>query len=209
MKLIFKIDKEYLINHTLFSLHKKKFSSNKYKKDLLEFQKIAKSYESKNTKKSLKFNKIIFQTKKYLNFCKKQWKKNYAKSYSIIKEITGLNLNKSFTIYITHPSLKNGMYLGSNTIGWGHNEDWKNYTTVYLWHEILHAYMPKDKIAHAIIELTTDEELRIKLNGGRYFSIDCHPELKNIKKKLMPEWKEYLKQKSKNIKSFYNGVKNE
>lgn len=232
MKIAFRIDENYLIAHTLSSISSDRFSSNKNKKDIINFQNFAwkKSQEVYSfiignwipetdkkinklpkyltqLKKSSAFKRILLQTKKYLEFCKNQWNKNYIKSYKNIKEITGLKFNDNFTVYITHPSLKNGIYLGNSKIAWGHNEDWKNYTTIYLWHEILHSYMPKDEIAHSLIELVADEELRIKLNKGRYFSIGCHPELKSIKKKLMHLWKKYLKQKDKNIKKFYNKVK--
>jgi len=38
LKLIFKIEKDYLIYHTLKSMRKERFSSEKYMKDILNFQ---------------------------------------------------------------------------------------------------------------------------------------------------------------------------
>ena len=50
---------------------------------------------------------------------------------------------------------------------WGHKEEYENYTTIYLWHEILHTYFDKTDISHAIIQLITDCELQNRLNGKK------------------------------------------
>ena len=119
-----------------------------------------------------------------------------------MKKLTGLKLNKKFTVYITHPSLRNGRYRGNNTIEWGHHENWRNYATIYLWHEILHSYIGYGDKEHAVIELITDEELRIRLNGGKYPPFVGHNYLGNMKKKMLPKWREYLKSDQHNIRDF-------
>jgi hypothetical protein len=43
LNLIFKIDKDYLIYHTLKSIGQKSFSSEKYKKDIIAFQNYSRS----------------------------------------------------------------------------------------------------------------------------------------------------------------------
>ena len=108
---------------------------------------------------------------------------------------------------ITHPKLKNGFAMPRyNTIGWGHSEDWKNYSTVYLCHEIMHLLTKNTKTMHALIQLMTDNELRIRLNKkGRYFTYKkitqatkmppYFKELWQLEKKIYPYWKEYLKDK--------------
>jgi hypothetical protein len=73
-----------------------------------------------------------------------------------------------------------------------------------MWHEILHFYWlkPKDEnLSHAIIELVTDNELRIRLNGGKYPPFVGHSWLEKIRRKIYPYWKKYLnkKLKAKNI----------
>ena len=153
-------------------------------------------------KKSNQYKKILFQTRKYLTFCKNQWNKNNENTNKIIQELTGFKLNKTFTIYITHPSLKNGRYWGNNKISWGHNEDWPNYITIYLWHEILHSYFQNTDLDHALIRFITDEELRIRLNRGKYPPFIGHENLFPLMNKILPFWKEYLKLKKKDIIEF-------
>jgi hypothetical protein len=246
LKLIFKIDKDYLIYHTLKSFGKEEFSSKKYKKDIVSFQNYAwgkdqnlynlligrfefkpKDFKEKKyleifkklkytesylkfLKKSKYFKKIYKQTKNYLNFCEKKWKRNYLKTIKIMNELTGIdfiNENKKFSVYITHPSLKNGRNFQDGTITWGHNEDWPNYTVVYLWHEILHSYFSRNNLDHAIIELLTDNELKIRLNGGKYPPFEGHFHLEELKFKILPYWRKYLKQENKNIFEFRKLIK--
>jgi hypothetical protein len=157
----------------------------------------------KELKISSEFKNILQQTENYLKSCQKQWNKNIGKTSKYIHAITGLVLDKKFTIYISHPSLKNGRYIGKNKIIWGHNEDWKNYTTIYLWHEILHSYFDYSDISHVLIELITDEELRAFLNKEIYPPFIGHSHLQEIKNKILPKWKKYLNSDKKDIKDFY------
>lgn len=145
---------------------------------------------------------IYSQTIRYRNKCKKQWDRNYTRSNRIVHKVTGLNLNKSIIVYVTHPSLKNGQYMGGNRIGWGHNEDWKNYTTIYLWHEILHSYFDMKELDHALISLAIDEELRIRLNGGKYPPFQAHQRLQPLMKRILPYWKKYLVRDEHDILKF-------
>jgi len=156
----------------------------------------------KKLKNSSEFKKISQQTKNYLQLCKKQWHQNFSKTSKYISETTGLKLDKKFIIYITHPSLKNGNYIGDNQIAWGHSEEWANYITVYLWHEVLHSYFDYSDIDHAIIELIADEELRCILNKDKYPPFVGHPHLEKTKKKILPKWKDYLNSKDRDIKKF-------
>ena len=224
MKLNFSINENYLIPHTLASMGANKFSSKKYQKEIVDFQNFAwgkseKIYNLlvgrlspedvfdvenlvkeipdffKNLKKSNEYKKVLLRTQTYLLFCEKQWAKNYLTSSKTISDLTGFKLDKSFTVYITHPSLKNGHYLGNNKICWGHNEDWPNYVTIYLWHEILHSYFNNDDINHALIQFITDNELRIKLGDGKYPPFVGHENLFPLMKKLLPHWGQYLKEK--------------
>lgn len=240
MKLNFVIDKNYLIGHTLSCMGSARFSSDKNKKDIIDFQNYAykkskkyynfltnrlKFFPNELTKKNLrlfteelfdfleklscseKFKKIYSQTEKYLEFCEDQWDENYQETQQIIRDLTGFNLNKKFVIYITHPGLKNGKYMGENKIAWGHNEDWNNYTTVYLWHEILHSYFDSSDLNHALIELIADEELRSQLNDSKYPPFIGHEYLESIKKKLLPRWRKYLKLDKKSILKFRRDIK--
>lgn len=153
-------------------------------------------------KKSVGFGRLLRQAENYLKTCEKQWNTNYKITLTILKELTRFDFIKTFTVFITHPGLKNGCYLGNDKIAWGHHEDWENYTTVYLWHEILHSYFSDTELDHAIISLLTDEELRIGLNRGHYPPFVTHKELFPVMKKLLPLWREYLASKNKNILEF-------
>ena len=167
-------------------------------------RKIAKQLSNflNELKRSRQYGKIHRQTGEYLKFCRNQWNENYPFVSKVIEELTKLKLNKKFTIYVTHPGLKNGSYKGNNTIEWGHNEDWPNYVTTYLWHEILHSYIGHSKKEHAVIELITDEELRTRLNGGKYPPFVGHGYLQKVKEKLLPKWRKYLKSEKQNIREF-------
>lgn len=161
-------------------------------------------------KQSSIYSRLIEETSDYLKFVDQQWKQNEQKALSIIQKLTGLELPKSkITVYLTHPKLKNGLAVDQKTIVWGHSEDFKNYTTVYLCHELMHILTDLDnsKITHAIIELLTDNELRIQLNQkGTYFEYPGHSSLRPLTKMLLPRWKIYLKQEDKNIFSFINEI---
>ena len=238
MKIKFLIDENYLIIHTLSSMRRDRFSSQKHRKDIVDFQDYAwkKSKQCYNLlvgrlspedvlnhsiqdickelpkflnycKSSVQYKKILKQTQKYSQFCKRQWDKNYPTTSEIMKAITGFKFNKTFKVYVTHPSLRNGSYPGDNVIEWGHHEDWPNYATVYLWHEILHSYFGRTDVDHAIIQLITDEELRIRLNGGKYPPFAGHKNLILITKKILPYWKKYLRAGRSDILKFTQEMK--
>jgi hypothetical protein len=153
-------------------------------------------------KQSKEFKKIFNQTEKYLQLSKKQWERNLKKTGQIIEDLTKLKLDKNFTVYITHPSQRNGSNWGNNIVSWGVDEKWKNYATVYLWHEILHSYFDKSDVSHAIIELIADEELRKRLNNSNYPPFEGHKNLNELKNNILPYWKKYLKLEIKDITKF-------
>lgn len=225
MKLSFEIDENYLISNVLSG----RKPALEYKKDIVTFQdeawKISKdsynllrgelfpdSVSEKNLKNLVSFlkkakelnsyKKLLKQTSSYKGLVEKQWNKNLKEASLIIKELTGLDLDKSLTVYITHPAFNRGRYLGNNKIAWSHGEDFPNYSTVYLWHEILHSYLEKNDLTHSIIQLVAENELKTRLNGGKYPPFEGHEDLFPIMKKLLPSWKKYLKSKDKNIVQF-------
>jgi hypothetical protein len=194
------------------------FLENKENKDL--FNKLSKEADSviKLIKNSKEFKKLKKETEEYLYFVENQWNNNKDKVFKILEEIIGSKLpDETISVFITHPKLHNGMFLkNQNAIGWGHEEDWQNYSTVYLAHEIMHYIMEKklgnngrDNISHSIIELATDNELRIRLNKqGKYFEKKGHEHLIKIEKNILSEWKKYLKKDNKKIEDFYKKAKN-
>lgn len=199
-----------LYNVTVGRLHKLRFIDSigiikKKTQDILNKNDELDVYFD-DLKNSKEFKIIKNQTQEYLDICEKQWSDNLERSSEIINELTGFDLNKSFDVFITHPSQKNGKYLGDNRIAWGRTEEYNNYTTIYLWHEILHLYFGKSDLEHAIIELITDNELRSRLNGEEYPPFEGHDFLNNLRKEILPDWRKYLKQDRKNIKTFVDSL---
>lgn len=152
--------------------------------------------------------KLIKETMVYKNFVEKQWRKNENFVFNFIKTDLGLKVPAyTINVFILHPKLSKGRAdSGTKSILWGHSENWKNYATVYLAHEILHILVNKKSkdlsIAHGLIELATDNELRIRLNKGeKYFDFGKLPttaplwaqKKERIKKEILPYWKNYLK----------------
>jgi len=155
------------------------------------------------------FQRLFKETKKYQLFVENQWNKNKIEALETIRKISGLRLpNKTIVILITHPKLKNGVaFPALNIIGWGHPEEWKNYSIIYLCHELMHILVGEefanDKMMHAIIELLIDNELRIRLNKeGKYFEKGIgHPALRKLERKIFPHWRKFLGEKVRNIKT--------
>lgn len=145
-----------------------------------------------------KLDKIRKQTEEYLEVVKAQWQRNYPITSQAIQELTGLDLNKQVTVNVIHPSLNTGRNMGNDTIIWGHHEEWNNYSTVYLWHEILHSYFDSTELSHALIHLVADNELRVRLNEGEPYPLfgshafERHENLVPLMYELLPHWQTYL-----------------
>ena len=219
LRVNFAINNRHLIAHTLSSMG---FSSEDHSEDIVAFQNFAWGVSERcynfvagrltpenffasggafeevdsflsQAQQSREFGKIKRQTEEYLEIVKAQWQRNYPQTSRAIQELTGLDLNKQVTVNVTHPSLLNGQYMGNDTIAWGHHEDWNNYSTVYLWHEILHSYFDYTDLSHSLISLVADNELRVRLNGGEsYPPFGGHDELIPLMEKIFPHWRTYL-----------------
>lgn len=146
--------------------------------------------------KSHEFKKLVNQTNKYKKNVEKEWKTNEFLVLETIQKLSGLPSKQcKIKVYITHPKLPNGKYLGGEIIGWGNKNRWKNYSTVYIAHEIMHilTWPDNSNIMHALIELLCDNELRILLNKrGKYFDKNVgHAYLSKIERAILPYWKIY------------------
>lgn len=159
------------------------------------------------------FKRILKETNIYKKIVENQWDNNKEIVNSFLKEIIRKPLpSLDFKVIISHPSLKEGRSYPTRLIFWGHQEEWKNYSTVYLAHEIIHYIfyhykIPFNKLSHALIELIADNELRATLErgAGHFYKrkLIGNPELLELKKKIFPYWEEYLKDKNIDIVSFY------
>lgn len=164
-------------------------------------------------KKSDQYQKLYQQTEAYLSFCKAQWEKNYRVTHDFLQSITDFDFNRTIDVYITHPGLLNGVYLPRiSVIEWSNrwenqkDERFLNYTTVYLWHEVLHSYFEHMEIAHVLIELITDNEMRVRLNGGIYPPFEGHNELEELRQNILPQWQAYLKSGRRDIIAFLKEI---
>jgi hypothetical protein len=158
----------------------------------------------KEIEKTKEFKRLLAETKKYKNFVENQWKKNEHFVLDYIKNTLGLKIpNYTIKVYIFHPKMPHGKAnFYSKTIAWGHTENWENYSTVYLCHELMHILTSKRSknamLMHAIIELAIDNELRIRLNKkGQYFKENNisvgHESLRTLEKFILPQWRKFLK----------------
>lgn len=155
--------------------------------------------------RSPEFKRLYKETRQHLVFAKNQWEKNEKQVLKLLKEISGLSLpRREITVYITHPKSRNAKTINKNTIAYGRAENWKNYLTVYLCHELLHIitwpshFQPNFDVLHAIIMLI-DDELKFRLNKkGKYLDFKREElnneviKLVNLAKRILPSWKKYL-----------------
>lgn len=163
--------------------------------DVQEFQQIPKFFEFlKNTSE---YKTIQEKTEVHKQECEQTWNASQAISTRIVKELTGYDLSSTFSVSVVHPALGEGRYLGNGEIVWGHDELWKNYAVVYLWHEVLHEYLGYSERRHAVIQLIADNELRRRLGGPEYPPFAGHPDLFPIMDEQLLHWQEYLHQKPK------------
>ena len=163
--------------------------------------------------KTAEFGKLLQNAQEYKRWLENEWLVNKERVVKELKEITRTDLPKGiFTVYVVGNLVHMGRHLGNNRIAWGHKEDWPNYSLVYLSHEYLHEMFTYSKLEHAIIELATDNELRIRLNkSGEYFECNGksvgHTYLRNIEKKFLPDWLNYLTHQEQNIFEFADFLK--
>lgn len=183
---------------------------NKFQKT---FSNIAKNTQKiyKEINKSKEFEKLLKETKKYKNFVENQWKKNEKFVFDYIKNTLGLKIpNYTITVYIFHQNLFRGKTnFSTKSILWGHPEDWKNYSTIYIFHELLHMLIPQNiqikhnPMIHALIEIIADNDFKMRINKkikkNDKYKIG-HPNLKNLRKSLIDKWEIYLKKREKNKK---------
>lgn len=170
--------------------------------------------------KSEIFKKVYLETEAYKNKLEEIWRENnsYLKEY---KNIIRLKKSIEVTVLVLHPSLGVGSYINDNTIEWGSPDFYKNYQFIGLCHELLHVLTEEQFLEtgtedekwllHSLIYLSTDEELRLKLNGGTEYFIPSivetyHPHLIEIAKKLLPVWKKYINEQE-NIIELYERLK--
>jgi hypothetical protein len=150
------------------------------------------------------FKSLLADTEEYMKWIEDKWEKGKEQVETELKSILRMELSsEEATVFVVDSSVGVGQYFGNRNIVWGHTEDWQNYSLVYLAHEYLHTFIPNGNVSHAVIELTTDNELRIRLNKeGEYFDIDTRDWLLGLEKKILPAWNVYLESGDNDILEF-------
>lgn len=152
------------------------------------------------------FKELLEETRETTRLCEKEWEKNLESSTKFIKSL-GIEVPGAFETLMVHPGLKAGSYLGNNKICWSYQDYWQNYNTIYIWHEILHSFFGRTQEEHALIELITDNELRVRLNGGNYPPFEGHNYLQKQRERLLPHWQAYLKQDTRDTNQLLQQLK--
>lgn len=155
------------------------------------------------------FNNVLKDVKKFKKELLTEWSSKKDHILKIVKDITKIDIFQSMTyiLYITSEKLNVGKniskyYFKKNVFIYSHKNLCDNYNMSYIIHEALHSVFGSIEIEHAIIELISDNELRIRLNNmdNNYFEYG-HNYLRPILIKLLPYWKKYL-QSNENIYNF-------
>ena len=146
-------------------------------------------------KRTQEYKIIKDQTLTYMKDGISNWESNLIKSTEFMNRYSGFNFDINVRAYITHPSLANGRVQNTQEkiLSFGAWPTFDNYFTIYIWHEILHFYMNKDKISHAVNQLLTDNDLRLHLGGGKLLPFQGHPDLFEIMKTNLNKWEIYKK----------------
>jgi hypothetical protein len=149
--------------------------------------------------------RLFRETNAYRLAVESQWRKNERAVLSFL-ETCGLRLPaNTIRVFITHPLLWNGRTVDDRTIVWGHPEDFPNYSTVHLCHELLHVLTRRDSdpVTHAVIELLADNALRLRLGGGsRFFEFQGHEELRPLERRLLSSFRRFLASSDRDLSQF-------
>lgn len=154
------------------------------------------------------FKKLTEDTISYKEWLENNWINNKDRVIDHLNDILRIDLNSlKIKVLVVGNKTHVGRHISNGVIAWGHPEDWQNYSLVYLMHESLHDIFGKRELEHAVIELITDNELRLRLNGsGEYFyennKLVGHDHLLSLEKDILTAWKAYLADYSVNIFDF-------
>ncbi len=155
---------------------------------------------------------VLEHARKFKEELETTWLVNYDRTLKMMQEITGLDFaDDQFSVYSV--SVPDARYMGNRRIVFGPlRERFHNFQVIGLWHEIMHGKMKTggkdiphcDDIEHSVIQLATDNELRVRLNGhGEYPPFKGHKNHIPVMKKMLPDWYTYLHSPERNILEFH------
>jgi hypothetical protein len=159
------------------------------------------------------FSSQVFQvaygeTEALKNTIRVEWEREANRISAFLEGFGIEDKDRCFRVYVVHPSLCIGSYLGGQIIEWGCSPRYSGCALVGLSHELLHGIaeevlsgdISEERlwITHAFIYLAADEELRCRLSGSAsYFHPDLissyDVRLTRIAKLVEQVWREALK----------------
>ncbi|MDR1017909.1 MAG: hypothetical protein LBM02_04325, partial [Lachnospiraceae bacterium] len=161
-------------------LHTKNISTNK--KTFSNYSELYKivtedselSALSENIFKTPEFQSIYDETVAYKDKVQNEWEGSKQNIENIFENHLKIDVpDKAVSVNILHPYCYDGTNNQNNEIYYGHYKgiDNKNYNLVYLMHEYMHCIFPyksdwnsqQKYLCHSLIELATDNELRVRL----------------------------------------------
>lgn len=167
-------------------VHPRVFEPDRYEREFSELLKWAQK------QKIMGF--ILEKNKKHFKKVRQDWKRNFVQTRSFMERTARIDFNeKPVPVFITYP-VNAGFFTKSRRyITWGSGDWWDNYSTVYLWHELLHSYVDGLDVSHAVIQIITDSEMKLFLNGGDLNSNDWHKRHRTLMKLIYNNsWNFYL-----------------
>ena len=150
------------------------------------------------------FRVVREQSERRRAFCEAEWEADRERSERFVRELTGLTPRGDYRVVVLHPALSGGENMGHQVIRWGGREDWPHYTTVYMWHEVLHDALPRDDLGHVLVQLATDHELRCFLDPGADRNAYVgHAFLADLTRRVMPHWERYRRERRGDLRALY------
>ncbi len=129
---------------------------------------------------------LLESARSHMRKTREEWLATYDDALPFMRNLTRISFDDTYVVYVVSPEFGSGSYLGQRIIecpAMVEDDRFRRgelnlYTAVYLWHEVLHDndYLGFEDVAHAVIELVTDNALRIHLAGGAYEPLLGHNE---------------------------------
>jgi len=155
-----------------------------------------------------KYGQILRQTQELKGRVEEEWSGTGDVSLKIMQDVTGLEFDNEYSILINHPSDRQAYYIWGRRFVYGIELTGPNSNTIGLWHEIMHGEIRDGDVGHGIIQLTANNELRVRLNGGKYPPLSGgFPELYPVMERMLPDWDAFLSSPTRNIVDFSRTMK--
>lgn len=153
---------------------------------------------------SAEYRDLRKQTVDRMRRCDRQWTADRDRSESFVRDLTGLAIEGPYRVVVLPPAMAAAQNVGNRVLKWGGHDDGGHSTSVHVWHEVLHDHLPNDDLAHVLIQLVADHELRMHLDPdtGRAGYIG-HARLKDLSARVLPYWRAYRSRSQRSLTALY------